>query len=630
MCGILGLYAQGRTPDIDILEQMNDCQAHRGPDDAGIFRDGNLGLAHRRLSIIDLDTGAQPIFNETGTVTVVFNGEIYNYNTLRDQLKASGHEFSTETDTEVLVHLYEEYGTEFMDRLDGMFAFALWDSEKEQLILARDPMGIKPLVLADDGDNIGFASELPPLLESGLDLGGLDRDAIAQYFAFGYIPAPKTAFNNVTKLSPGERVIIDDDGIIRDSFYTLSAPSQELDFDAAASQLRSKVESAVDKRLMADVDLGAFLSGGIDSSIIVGIMSNILDEPVKTFTVGFDQDQFDESWAAQEVAEYHNTEHHEITLTADDVREFIPEVLDQLGEPFADPSLIPSYAVSQETSRNVKVALSGDGADELFAGYDKYRVESLSKYYRALPEQIREYIVEPAMNTLPASRGSKIGNVIYKGQWFVNRSGQDSIPERHFDLMCVTGGEAVQSVATVNPVQSGHSALRTHHNSVPNEVSNRESMARIQAVDARLSLPNQMLTKVDQASMYNSLEVRVPFLDTDVVEFALGLPTEYKITGRDRKRVLKYAFDDVLPDTILQRDKQGFDMPIGEWFKNELADEFVSMVKSTDLDVIDESATLALYKEHVNGTGDHSRFLWNVYVFKHWAKRMQEKGILED
>ncbi|WP_225306819.1 MULTISPECIES: asparagine synthase (glutamine-hydrolyzing) [Haloarcula] len=629
MCGICGQYVRSGSPETDVLERMNDCQCHRGPDDDGVFRDGSVGLAHRRLSIIDPENGGQPIHNEDGTVTVIFNGEIYNYGALKERLTSAGHRFTTQTDTEVLVHLYEEEGPSFVDELDGMFAFALWDSERERLLLARDPMGIKPLVLAETDDKLAFASELPSLFESDIDLGGIDRDALAQYFAFGYIPAPKTAFRNVSKVRPGERILISDDGIDRDKYHEPSITPRDPDIDTAASHLRSLVESAVEKRLMADVDLGAFLSGGIDSTIIVGTMAQLLDDPVKTFTVGFNQDRFDESWAAREVASFHDTDHHEITLTANDVRESVPDVLNKLGEPFADPALMPSYAVSRATRNNVKVALSGDGADELFAGYDKYRVESLSKYYRALPAQIRKYAVEPAVNALPASRGTAVGDAVYKGQWFINRSGERSVPERHFDLMRVSDDQAIQSVTNVDPIEAGQTALRTQHAAISPELADRESLARIQAVDTRLSLPDQMLTKVDQASMYNSLEVRVPFLDTDVVEYALSLPTDHKLTGRDRKRVLKRAFDDVLPESILQRNKHGFDMPIGEWFKHELADEFVSMVRATDLGILDTAAILELFDEHLDGNHDHSRFLWTVYVFKHWAVRMQEQGVLE-
>ncbi|WP_255171276.1 asparagine synthase (glutamine-hydrolyzing) [Natrononativus amylolyticus] len=629
MCGITGLFDPDSSPNPEKLHRMNQCQEHRGPDAHGIFTDGPIGLAHRRLSIIDPhESGDQPIYNEDGSIVVIFNGEIYNYRSLRNSLITAGHQFSTETDTEVLVHLYEDYGPSFVQQLEGMFAFALWDSTKEQLVLARDQMGVKPLLLLQDGSKFGFASELPALLTSELDHGEIDKKALSQYFAFGYIPAPRTAFQNIRKVRPGERVVITDQGISRDSYYSLSVPKRTDCFDTATQKLRKRVINSIEKRLMSDVPLGAFLSGGIDSSIVVGTMAELMDEPVRTFTVGFDQDLFDESWAAREVAEYHGTNHHEFTMSADDVRDLIPTVLDQLGEPFADPSLMPSYVVARDTSQEVTVALSGDGADELFAGYDKYRVESLSKYYRALPELVREEVIEPTVNALPASRGSRVGTKVYQAQWFVNRSGPERTPERHFELMRIPTGNAVNVFTQVNPVRFGQDALSIEYSQLKPQLRDRDSLTKIQGVDTQYSLPNQMLQKVDLASMYNSLEVRVPFLDTAVVEYAMSLPSEYKLTWSDRKRVLKNAFSSELPPSIFERDKQGFDMPIGEWFKNELANDFRIAVTAVDLGILDNDAVLDVYSEHKSGQYDHGRFLWTVYVFKQWAKRMQDSGFI--
>ena len=629
MCGIAGQFSFTSSPAIDTLEEMNTRVAHRGPDDAGIFQDGPVGLAHRRLSIIDLETGAQPIYNEDDSVVVIFNGEIYNYQSLRESLSSAGHEFTTETDTEVLVHLYEDYGPSFVGQLEGMFAFALWDAEQEQLLLARDPMGIKPLVIAETTDEIGFGSELPSLLGAGLDHGGLDREALAQYFAFGYIPAPKTAFQNITKLRPGEYAVISADGMTRKQFYQPQVGEHSPGLETAATELRTLVESAVEKRLMSDVPLGAFLSGGVDSSIVVGAMAGLVDEPVNTFTVGFEQDLFDESWAAREVANYHDTNHHEFTMSANDVQELIPEVLSRLGEPFADQSLLPSYVVARETSRDVKVALSGDGADELFAGYDKYRVESLSPYYRAVPQPLRERALEPSVNALPASRGNRVGDLVYKGQWFVNRSSPSEVPERHFELMRISDSTTAEAYSGISPVDVGIQGLQSQHDALPDGVQHRDDLARIQAVDTRYSLPNQMLYKVDLASMYNSLEVRVPFLDTSVAEYAMSLPTAYKLDGRNRKRVLKQAFEDILPSSIFERNKQGFDMPIGEWFKNELATEFTRVVQGIDLGVLSDGAVFDIYDEHVSGRSDHGKFLWSVFVFKYWGLQMREQGVLD-
>lgn len=628
MCGISGVFSTIDPPNMQTLERMNDCLTYRGPDESGYFQDGPVGLAHRRLSIVGLDSGRQPIFNEDETIGVIFNGEIYNYHELRSDLEPR-HNFSTDTDTEVLVHLYEEHGPSFVKYLRGMFSFAIWDSDEERLLLARDRMGIKPLLIADDGDTLAFASELPALLESGVNHGGLNRQAVSEYFAFGQIPAPRTIFNNIQKVKPGERVIIEDSDRVHEQFYTPSISRREPSFDDAVDELRSRVDNAVKRRLMSDVPLGAFLSGGIDSSIVVGTMADLIDDPVRTFTVGFDQSLFDESWAAREVANYHDTDHTEFTVTPDDVRETVPTVLDRLGEPFADPSLIPTYIVSRETSQNVKVALSGDGADELFAGYSKYRGEYYSEYYRRLPKSLRANLISPTIRGVEASRSSRHGEIIRKAQKFT-RGDVEKVSDRHFEWNRTFPEDAVSAFPSSNPITSGQERMRDEHQCIESFLpKNRcDDMSRILAVDTRFGLPNQILQKADFASMYNSLEVRVPFLDRLVVEYALSLPSEYKITRTKQKHVLKRAFKDRLPDSILERSKQGFDMPVGEWFKNELAGEFRDTVRRADTGLFDSQEVLDVFDKHANGNQEYSKFLWSTYVFARWYNRMIDLGVL--
>lgn len=630
MCGIAGLFDTHTRPTEAELRAMNDCLDHRGPDADGIHLDGPVGLAHQRLSIIDLKTGEQPIFNETDDVAVVFNGEIYNYRTLRDELQSKGHRFRTDTDTEVLVHAYEEYGPKFVSRLDGMFAFAIWDAEREKVVLARDPLGVKPLLVACDGDRVGFASELPALLESRLNHGTLDERAIASYFALGYVQAPRTVFRNVRKVRPGQRLVVDADGITRTCFYEPSIRPHAPGVVDAAHELRSMVGDAVEKRLMSDVPLGAFLSGGIDSSVVVATMAERSDDPVRTFTVGFDERRFDESGAARRVADYHDTDHTEYTVSPDTVRELVPELISQLGEPFADPSLVPTYVVARETSQDVTVALSGDGADELFAGYGKYRGEYLSGYYRAVPATVRRRLVEPVVERLPASRNSALGELARKAQKFT-AGGEPAPALRHFGWVTIADGDATRAVRTTPaPITAGEDAIEEAHRTIEPILppSRLDSLTRMQAADIRGSLPDQLLTKVDLASMYNSLEVRVPFLDTSVVEYATSLPTSYKMTATTRKRVLKKAFDDLLPDAILKRDKQGFDMPIGAWFKGPLAGDFRQAVTELETEVVDIAAVMDVYESHCRGRRDHSRFLWAVYVFALWYRRMERQGYL--
>lgn len=627
MCGIAGVYHPGGTAER--LGPMARALEHRGPDDSGIFRDGQIGLAHTRLSIIDLATGRQPIFNEDETVSVVFNGEIYNYRSLRTSLSKAGHTFRTDTDTEVLVHLYEEHGPSFVERLEGMYAFALWDRDAERLLLARDPMGIKPLLLADDGDRLAFASELPALLESGVDHGGIDEESISQYFALGYIPAPRTAFRNVRKVNPGERVVVSDRGVERQQFYTPTVESRDVSFAAAVRGLRDRLERAVEARLMSDVPLGAFLSGGIDSSIIVGLMATLSESPVRTFTVGFEEERFDESAPAREVADHHDADHTEYTVTPAAVRDAIPDVLDHLGEPFADQSLLPTYVVSRETSRDVKVALSGDGADELFAGYSRYRGEYYAQQYRRVPSSVRTNLLEPAVNRLNFSRTSARGELVRKAQKFV-RGGEPDPASRHFEWGRVPDDDAATAFDRIDPVATGRRVLQEQHEAATDYLpeERRDDLATILAVDTRFGLPNQILHKTDLASMQNSLEVRVPFLDEEVVEYAMSLPTEYKITPRKQKRVLKRAFDDLLPDSILKRGKHGFDMPIGEWLKHDLRSDFEATVSGVDTDVFATRDVLDVFDDHRNGAGEHGKFLWAVYVFARWHGRMDRRGVI--
>ncbi|WP_231753830.1 asparagine synthase (glutamine-hydrolyzing) [Natronomonas sp. CBA1123] len=608
---------------------MSESLVHRGPDDSGIQVDGSVGLVHRRLSIIDPDAPPQPLSNEDGTVAIVFNGEIYNHQQLRRSL--SGHDFETDTDTEVLIHLYEEHGSSFVQRLEGMFAFALWDRDAERLLLARDRMGIKPLFLAEDGDRIGFASELPALLESPVKQGGLDNRAMSEYFTLGYVPAPRTAFQNINKVSPGEMVTVSDGSIERWQYYQPSIDTIDESFEDAVESVRQRVVEAVDKRLMSDVPLGAFLSGGIDSSIIAGVMAQQSETPVRTFTVGFESERFDESDAARAVAEFHDTDHAEYTVSIDDVREVIPSVLDRLGEPFADPSVIPTYIVSRETSNDVKVALSGDGADELFAGYNRYRGEYYSRFYRSLPRTARSMLIEPAMNRLPATRGSALGEAFRKAQDFT-RVDDGDLPARHFEWIQKAPKESDAAYRDCKPFEAGAEVLQREHDTIESLLPQERSddMARMLGVDTFFGLPDQLLRKVDRASMYNSLEVRVPFLDTGVVEFALGLPTDYKITARDRKRVLKEAFDDLLPKEIQNRSKQGFEMPIGEWLKDDLSDQFRRTVRESDTALLDSETILEMHDRHTSGRRDYEWFLWNVFVFARWHTRMQRQGYLEE
>jgi asparagine synthase (glutamine-hydrolysing) len=433
----------------------------------------------------------------------------------------------------------------------------------------------------------------------------------------------------VSKLRPGELAVVSSGEVDRSRFYTPDISRVEQDLDTAALNLRTRVEQAVEERLQADVPLGAFLSGGIDSSIVTGLLSNVRGDPVSTFSVGFHESQFDETWAAREVASYHDTDHHEYKVSPSDVREVIDEVIPTLGEPFADSSILPTCVVSQRTREEMTVALSGDGADELFSGYSKYKGEYYSKYYRVIPRAIRRNVIEPSVNRLPASRGTKTGNAIRQAQKFV-RGGEPATAERQYQWMALA---TARSSPAVNQIDVQDHAVNRIADAQTEAVATlpegcQDDLAMIQMTDARFALPDGILAKVDRASMLNSLEVRVPFLDTDVFEFAMGLPTSQKITPTEQKLILKRAFDDVLPEKILQRSKQGFEVPIGEWFKDELKSELTETVSVSETDMVDTDFVWELYQEHVDGTRDHAHFLWAVYVFLRWHNRMREEGIL--
>lgn len=629
MCGIAGVYDPDASPHTSDVDSMVDSLTHRGPDAEGFYAEGPVALGHSRLSIIDLETGDQPIYNEDGDVVVVYNGEIYNHRSLRAGLEAAGHRFTTETDTEVLVHLYEEHGPEFVADLEGMFAFALYDATAERLVLARDPLGIKPLVVARDGNRLAFASEIPALFEGPVPVGGLDRSALGVYFTLGYVPSPLSAFESVEKLRPGERVVVDEDGLDRVCFYRPSIRERDPGLDAAAEELRDRLRAAVEKRLMSDVPLGAFLSGGIDSTVVVALMAELAEEPVETFTVGFEESRFDESWAGREVAAHFGTDHTEFTCTPEEVRELVPDVLGRLGEPFADPSLLPTYVVARETGDAVTVALSGDGGDELFAGYDKYRGEYYARYYRQLPRPLRERVVEPVVGRLPASRTSGLGDLGRRAQRFTAGGEPDTV-RRHLGWHRIADDAALEAVSpTVDPLAASERSLCEAADTVDRHLptARQDAMTRVRAIDVRHSLPDQLLAKVDTAAMYNSLEVRVPFLDTSVVEYAFSLPPKYAITPRRRKRVLKRAFASDLPPSILERSKQGFDMPIGEWFRGPLAAEFERVVGSLPGEYLDVEAVRESFEAHRRGRVEHGKFLWAVYVFARWHESLRTRGV---
>ncbi|NNE43569.1 MAG: asparagine synthase (glutamine-hydrolyzing) [Gemmatimonadetes bacterium] len=623
MCGIAGVvYRDGRRPKRERLVRMADRIVHRGPDEDGYLERPGCGLAFRRLRIIDLHTGSQPQSNEDGTVHVVFNGEIYNHQELRRDLISRGHRFQTESDTEVLVHLYEERGEDLVHALNGMFGFAVWDERRRRLVLGRDRVGIKPLVWAETPDGMAFGSETGSLLECpGVD-DEIDPTAVHHYLSWGNVPAPLTMRRGIRRLPPGH-IMVWEDGRkdIRPYWHPLdSNATVPATYEEGREQLRHLLEDSVRLRMVADVPLGAFLSGGVDSTAIVGLMSKRSPD-VHTFSIGFSDDPvFDETPYAREAARFHGSRHQECQLGAEDLREAIPGILDSVSEPFGSASLLPTFVVSRETRKQMTVALSGDGADELFAGYNKYLGEVYRGWYGRIPGPLRRGVVDPAIRALPASRSSRAGEIGRKARRFLDGVSGEAA-ERHEALMRFAPPWEINGLLGEDPgAHPGLDIVQDLHADFDARGSD-DTLNRTLFTDLRLALPTDMLLKVDTASMLNSLEVRVPFLDHRVVELAMRMPGCWKMRGTQRKHILKDAVRDLLPPGIQKRPKAGFDVPVGEWFKTSMRDLFWDTVRTDGAVPLDLPRLERWYDEHRAGRADHSKILWAAFTLRWWENR---------
>ncbi len=607
-----------------MLQRMADRIVHRGPDEDGFFVGDGVGLAFRRLQIMALPTGSHPQSNEVFSVRDAANGEIYNHVELRERLIARGHRFETRSDTEILVHLYEEMGPDLVTELNGMFAFAIWDAKRNRLLLARDAVGIKPLLYAVTEHGLVFASEMGSLLEAGGFDTSCDPDAVHLYLSWGAVPAPRTLYRGVRRLEPGHLMVWEQGrASIRRYYHALESPeSPPATFEEGRERLRELLDDAVRMQLVSDVPLGAFLSGGVDSTTLVGLMSRRQSD-VHTFSIGFSEDPvFDETPFAREAAAFHGTEHAEAQLGPDDIRDTIPDVLDRLSEPFGSSSILPSYVVSRETRRHMTVALSGDGADELFAGYDKYLGEVYREWYGRVPAPLRRGIVEPAVGALPSSRDSRIGEFGRKARRFLSGAVGDPA-ERHDRWMRYASVDEVHRLVgddrTGNP---GADIIRRVHEDFAKH-GGGDPLNRVLYTDLSLALPTDMLVKVDQASMLNSLEVRVPFLDHRIVTLGMSMPGEWKMKGTNRKRILKQAVHDLLPPSIRRRPKAGFDVPVGEWLKKEMREMFWDTVSGEGTIPFHRPTLERWYDEHRAGKVERAKILWAVFTLRWWERRNQ-------
>jgi len=629
MCGICGILDfREQNVNREILREMCSSFVYRGPDDEGTFASPPVGLGHRRLSIIDLSpAGHQPMSNEDGSLRIVFNGEIYDFEVLRKRLLRSGHTLKSRTDTEAVLHLYEDEGTESLRFLNGMFAFGLWDAPRKRLWLARDRLGIKPLYYSWDGNRLVFASEIKAILKDPSVRKELDLQALDLYLTLNYIPAPWTIFCNIRKLPPGSHLVAEEGRIIVESFWHLGRTDGHGisgSVEEEKPRLYDLLEASVKRRLIADVPLGAFLSGGIDSSIIVALMARNSSRPVKTFSIGFkDLPSFDETVYAREVARFNQTEHYEFKLDHSDILHAFPKVLETFDEPFADSSSVPTYIVSRETRNHVTVALSGDGGDELFAGYRMYRGEYWSGYYGMVPRLIRNGLIAPFFDLLPDARDNPGLEKIRRAKKFL-RGMSLSFPERFCSWREIFAFSQRKTLLKDPPQEDLFLALtcrevETRGNRFPGDLVNL-----MLYLDTTGLLPNDMLSKVDRMSMLNSLEVRVPFLDYTVVEHVFGIHGSKKLGLRGGKPLLVDTFKEILPTMVHKRPKCGFEMPIAAWLRKELRfliDDYLreEVVRGTGL--FHFPAITRLINDHLSGRRDTSWQLWNLIVFQYWYER---------
>jgi asparagine synthase (glutamine-hydrolysing) len=618
MCGIAGVfeYAYRAGADPATIASMLDAIVHRGPDDQGVHVDRGVAIGARRLSIIDLPGGHQPIANEDGTAVVAFNGEIYNYRELRASLRAKGHVLTTEGDTEVIVHLYEEYGEDCVHHLRGMFAFAIWDARRRRLFVARDRLGIKPLYWYDDGDRIVFGSEVKAMLRHPALRPSLDPDALAAFLLLKYVPAPRTMFAGVRALPPGHTLTCDASGVRERQWWDLSFRPAEPAMSEHEAQLRLRelLEDAVRSHLVSDVPFGAFLSGGVDSSTIVALMSGALAAPVRTFSVGFEGygEEMSELPYARMVAERYGTDHHEVLLGSADFIRLAEKVVWHLDQPIAGNACLPNYMVSELARGHVKMVLTGEGGDELFAGYARHAGERLAPMTTRLPGPLRALGRALSLRGPGRSRPdialyalSQRDEATRLATWFPLMS-----PEARAEL---ASGRLAPAVDRMTPASLFAEAL--------GRTDATGSLHRMLYVDTKLWLADDLLARGDKTSMATSLEARVPLLDHHLVEFAAGLPPHLKLKGLRRKYLLKQAVRDLLPEQILTRPKKGFPVPIAHWLRGEAREfsrDLLDPVTVARRGLLDPGAVTRLLDDHESGAADHSATLWGLISLELW------------
>ena len=626
MCGITGFIEKNKdiskAEQTALLNKMCEIITHRGPDEQGTETLGRAALGMRRLSIIDVKSGQQPIYSQDGTKFIVFNGEIYNYRELKKELESLGYRFKTNSDTETIIHAFEEFGYECVNKLRGMFAFAIWDSKDESLFIARDRAGIKPLFYSflNNGKFV-FGSELKSLLLHEDISKDLDISAIDAYLTFGYVPEDFCIFSDINKLKPGHYLVFKNHKVTLKQYWdfkyeeTAETQSEE----TIADSLIEKIKEAVNVRLISEVPLGAFLSGGVDSSAVVGMMSQITEKPIKTFSIGFNEDTFNELKYARIAAKHFNTEHHEFTFTSEQVNK-VDELIWHFDEPFSDSSSMPTFLVSKMARDYVTVVLSGDGGDELFAGYTRYLTDQNRSGLGSLPKTIRKGLMQPISEVLPHRA---------RGKNFLYNISLEAI-ERYIDSISQFG-KLKKSVLFSKELKKDLKGKRTAeevYQAIAKRVSTQNSIDPLLYLDSKTYLPSDILTKVDRMSMAASLEARVPLLDHELIDFVTQkIPASMKLKGNVTKYIFKKALEGLVPKEILYREKQGFGVPINEWINSQLKDRIHDTLlenKTLQRGYFEPKYIKLLLNEHSSGRRDHSHPLWVLWIFELWQRKFTE------
>ena len=634
MCGICGKININNREVVDarLIHKMTEVLKHRGPDDEGIYINGNVGIGHRRLSIIDLSKDArQPMSNEDKSIWIVCNGEIYNFQELRKVLEKKGHIFCSRSDTEVIIHLYEELGTDCVEKLRGMFAFCIWDEKRKRLFLARDRIGQKPLNYAIKNGNIIFASEIKSILQDPEISREVDINALDSYLTYQYVPAPETMFSGINKLPPAHSLVWENGKIKIERYWNLNFQNKiNMAEDEFCQRILDLLTEATKIRLVSDVPLGVFLSGGIDSSAIVGLTSKLSSRPVKTFSIGFEEHTFNELKYARKIAKIFATDHHEY-IVKPEALDILPKIIWHFNEPFADSSCIPTYYLSKMTRQEVTVALNGDGGDETFAGYERYVANKIANIYYLMPQSIRKNLVSFITAVLPES--TRRNDFIKRFKKFAKAN--DSSRERRYarwmsifddDLKSNLYSEKLKN--RLKGIDSWNYLLDVYRQSDANNFIDATLF-----VDTMTYLPGDLLVKIDISSMANSLEARSPFLDHKLMEFAASIPSNLKLKGWTTKYLLKKALTNVLPKDILNRRKAGFGVPIGTWFRQELKDyayDILLSEKSLKRGYFKKDAIKRILDEHTKGKIDQGARIWSLINFELWHQMFIDNYSLQN